>query len=92
MTVAEKEINRCGERDPLLLDMETEEEMIDEVQICMAIEEVIGKPSMVIAERLLLIPELTRKQKDESVGEGIGEKQTRCRSKKKRCTGRTGNR
>ena len=46
-------VNRCGEEEPLVLDGELE----DEVLICTATEEVIGKPAMVIENRLLFVPE-----------------------------------
>ena len=34
------------------------EELVDEGPICMAIEEVIGKPTRVVEERLLRVPDL----------------------------------
>ena len=48
--VSEKGVNSCGE-EPLGLDENTKN---DEGPICKAIEEVIGKPTMVVEERLLV--------------------------------------
>ena len=41
-----------------MLDVEIEKELLDEVDICIATEVVAGKPTTVITERLLLVPEL----------------------------------
>ena len=40
------------------MDVETEYELTDEVPICMVTEEVVEKPTMVVPEKLLLVPEL----------------------------------
>ena len=45
-----------------------EDELVDKVPTCMVIEEVIGKSTVVITGRLLLVPEL----KDVPVGEAAG--------------------
>ena len=55
VTVSEKEVNMCGEEEHLVLELETEEELVDKVPISMATEEAIGRPTMVIGERLLLV-------------------------------------
>ena len=65
--VANKSINRCGEGEPLVLD--EEEELLDEVPICMLTIEVIRKPILVIKERLLLVPELKEPAKGEAAWE-----------------------
>ena len=57
--VDEKGVNRCGEEEQLVLDAETEV-LVEEEPIYKATEEVIGKPTMVIKERVLLVPELKK--------------------------------
>ena len=38
VTVGEKEVSRCREKNPFVLDAETEDELVDEVPICIATE------------------------------------------------------
>ena len=40
--------------------MEVEDELTEEVSICITTKEVIGKPTMGVEERLLLVPELIK--------------------------------
>ena len=47
--------------------MDMEEELVDELVICVTTEEVIEKPNVVVAERLLLVSELN----EAPVGENI---------------------
>ena len=58
VTVIEEQVNSCGEEEPLLLNAETKEELANEVQICMATEEVIGKLTVVVKKMFLFVPEL----------------------------------
>ena len=48
----------CGEEEPLLFHTEMEEELAEEVPIRLTTKEMIGKRTMVVEERLLLVPEL----------------------------------
>ena len=43
VTVAKKEVNRCGGEEPLVLHVEMEEELVGEVPTYMMTKEVIGK-------------------------------------------------
>ena len=43
---------KCGEGETLLLHVETEEELVDKVPICMTAEEMIGKPTVFVGEKL----------------------------------------
>ena len=65
VTVAEEGVNRCGEEEPLVLDAETEDELVDELPDCVITEVVI------VAERLILVSKL----KKASMGETAEEKE-----------------
>ena len=52
MTLAKEKVNMCGQEEPFLLQVEMEEELPDEVPVCITTKEVIGKPTMIIEEML----------------------------------------
>ena len=64
-------VNRHRQEEPVGWDGETEEELVNEELICMATEEVIGKPTMVVKHRILLVPNLKGTPRGEPTGEGI---------------------
>ena len=68
VTVAKEGVNRCREEKLLVLDAETDDRLADEVPICMTTGQVIGKPTIIITERLLFVPE----SKEAPVGEATG--------------------
>ena len=49
------------------MNVETEDDQVDEVPICMTVEQVIGKPIIVVEEMLLLVPDLHRENVIEKV-------------------------
>ena len=55
--VAEEGVNRYGEEEPLLSDVEIKEQG-DEVPICMATEEMTEGPTVITVERPVLITKL----------------------------------
>ena len=58
VALAEEKVNRSGQEDPSLLQAEMEEELAEEMQINVTTKEVIGKPTMGVEKKLLLLPEL----------------------------------
>ena len=58
MTLVEEKVNRSGQEEPSLLQAEMEEELEEEIQISVTTKEVIGKPTMVVETKFLLVPEL----------------------------------
>ena len=49
---------RQGQEEPSILQAEMEEELAEEIQISVTTKEVIGKPTMGVETKLLLVPEL----------------------------------
>ena len=58
VALAKEEVNSSGKEEPFLLQAEMEEELADEVQISVTTTEMIGKTTMGVKTRLLLVPEL----------------------------------
>ena len=55
VALAEEEVSRCGQEESFLFQAEREEELPEEVPMCVTTKEVIGTPTM---NTPLLVPEL----------------------------------
>ena len=58
VALVEEKVNKSGQEETSLLQAEMEEELAEEVQISITAKEVIGKPTMGVEPKLLLVPEL----------------------------------
>ena len=81
VALVEEKVNRSGQEEPSLLQAEMEEELAEEIQISVTTKEVIGKPTMGVETKLLLVPELIeapegKVAEDEVTQEVVDENQT----------------
>ena len=53
--LAEEEVYRCEQGEPFLLQAEMENELGEDVPICVMAKDVIGKPPTSVEERLFLV-------------------------------------
>ena len=58
VALVEEKVNRSGQEEPYLLQVEMEEELAEEIQISVMRKEVFGKPTMGVETKFLLVPEL----------------------------------
>ena len=57
VALVKEKVNRSGQEEPSLLQAEMEEELAEEIQISVTTKEVIGKPTVGVETKLLLVPE-----------------------------------
>ena len=58
--IVEEKFNKSGQEEPSLLPAEMDEELAEGVQISIRTKEVIGKPTMGVETKLLLVSERPR--------------------------------
>ena len=81
MALVEEKFNRSGQEETSLLQAEMEEELAEEIQISVTTNKVIGKLTMGVEIKLLLVPELigapeVKVAEDEVTQEVVDENQT----------------
>ena len=81
VALVEEKVNKSGQEETSLLQAEMEEELAEEVQISVTTKEVIGKPTMGVETKLLLVPERIeapegKVAEDEVTQEVVDENQT----------------